>query len=143
MLFRSQRGKGPGEFNLPHTIATDAKGNVYVGDRSNNRIQVFDSDGTYLKEFTGIGAPWAICITPGPDQVLYTSDSVQGRIYKLDLNGKILGVFGKAGKQAGQFGWVHEIACPSENELYVAELLNWRVQKLILHPPKRDSASIR
>ena len=60
-----------------------------------------------------------------------------GRIYKLDLNGNILGAFGKAGKRPGQFGWVHEMACPSENVLYVGELLNWRMQKLILHPEKR------
>jgi DNA-binding beta-propeller fold protein YncE len=131
-----QRGTAPGEFHNPHTIATDAKGNVYVGDRENNRIQVFDGDGNFLKQWTNVGAPWAICITPGPNQVLYTSDSNPGRIYKLDLNGNILGVFGKAGKQLGQFGWVHEISCPSENTLYVAELLNWRVQKLILHPAK-------
>jgi sugar lactone lactonase YvrE len=132
-----QRGTAPGEFHTPHSIATDAKGNVYVGDRENNRIQVFDGDGKFLKQWTNIGAPWAVCITPGPNQVLYTSDSNPGRIYKLDLNGNILGAFGKAGKQLGQFGWIHEIACPSENTLYVAELLNWRVQKLILHPPTK------
>jgi|ERR1700733_6502228 DNA-binding beta-propeller fold protein YncE len=136
-----QRGKGPGEFNLPHSIATDAKGNVYVGDRSNNRIQVFDSEGNFLKEFTGIGAPWAICVTPGPKQFLYTSDSIPGRIYKLDLDGNILGVFGAPGKKLKEFGWVHEMDCHSENEIYVAELLNWRVQKLILHPQKRESLS--
>lgn len=131
-----QRGTGPGEFHTVHTIATDAKGNVYVGDRENNRIQVFDNDGKFLKQWTQAGAPWAICITPGPKQVLYTSDSNQGRIYKMDLDGNILGVFGKAGKKIGQFGWVHQIACPSENTLYVGEILNWRVQKLILHPAK-------
>jgi DNA-binding beta-propeller fold protein YncE len=131
-----QRGTAPGEFHIPHTIAADAKGNVYVGDRENNRIQVFDSDGNFLKQWSNIGMPWAICITPGPNQVLYTSDSIPGRIYKMDLNGNILGAFGKAGKLLGQFGWVHEISCPSENEIYVSELLNWRVQKLILHPPK-------
>jgi DNA-binding beta-propeller fold protein YncE len=129
-----KRGTGQGEFHTVHSIATDAKGNVYVGDRENNRIQVFDGDGNFLKQFTNVGAPWAICITPGPNQVLYTSDSNPGPIYKLDLDGKILGVFGKAGRQLGQFGWVHEIACPSENTLFVGELLNWRVQKLILHP---------
>jgi hypothetical protein len=80
------------------------------------------------------GAPWAICITPAPHQVLYSSDGFPGRIYKLSLDGKVLGVLGKSGKQLGQFGWIHEMACPSENELYVAELLNWRVQKLILEP---------
>jgi NHL repeat-containing protein len=129
-----KRGTAPGEFHTVHSIATDAKGNVYVGDRENNRIQVFDGEGNFLKEWTQAGAPWAICITSGPKQVLYTSDSNAGRIYKLDLDGNILGAFGKQGKQLGQFGWVHEISCPSENTLFVAELLNWRVQKLILHP---------
>jgi DNA-binding beta-propeller fold protein YncE len=129
-----QRGTAPGEFHTPHSIATDAKGNVYVGDRENNRIQVFDGEGNFLKEWTTVGAPWAICITPGSKQVLYTSDSTAGRIYKLDLDGNILGEFGKSGKLLGQFGWVHEISCPTENTLLVAELLNWRIQKLILHP---------
>ena len=129
-----KRGTAPGEFHTLHSIATDAKGNVYVGDRENNRIQVFDGEGNFLKEWTNAGAPWAICITPGPKQVLYTTDSLAGRIYKLDLDGNILGEFGKDGKRLGQFGWVHEISCPSENTLFVAELLNWRVQKLILHP---------
>ena len=79
------------------------------------------------------GSPWALCITPPPNQVLYSSDAWPGRIYKLTLDGKVLGVLGESGKQAKQFGWVHEIACPSERELYVAELLNWRMQKLTLH----------
>ena len=154
------RGKEPGQFNILHTIANDAKGNIYVGDRTNRRIQVFDPQGTFVKEFTidvpftkepnvmlgaapggggnplaVSGAPWAMCITPpGGTQFLYVSDAVPGRIYKLTLEGKVLGVLGEAGKEPKQFGWIHEIACPSENELYVAELLNWRVQKLILRP---------
>jgi DNA-binding beta-propeller fold protein YncE len=129
-----KRGAEPGDFHTPHTIATDAKGNVYVGDRENNRIQVFNGEGEFLKQWTNVGAPWAICITPGPNPVLYSSDSRPGRIYKMDLNGNVLGVFGKAGKRPGQFGWIHQMACPNENTLYVAELLNWRVQKLTLHP---------
>lgn len=80
------------------------------------------------------GSPWAICITPGPKQVLYSSDAWPGRIYKLSLDGKVLGVLGESGKQLKQFGWIHALACPSENVVYAAELLNWRVQKLILHP---------
>src|SRR6185295_18399690 len=79
------------------------------------------------------GAPWAICITPGATQYLYSADAVPGRIYKLTLDGKVLGVFGDAGKEPKQFGWVHQIACPSANVLCVAEILNWRVQKLTLH----------
>jgi len=149
-------GDGPGQFNTPHSIAVDAQGRVYVADRGNRRIQVFDGEGKFLRQIaidvpvdpdarpaignkpktaTGAlapGAPWAICITPGPNQVLFSSDGYPGRIYKLTLDGKVLGVLGESGKQLKQFGWIHEIACPSETELYVAELLNWRVQRLIL-----------
>ncbi len=149
-------GNQPGQLNTPHSIAVDAQNNVYVADRGNRRIQVFSTDGKLLRQFTinvpappdarpaigaastsgtmAPGAPWTLCITPGPNQVLYTSDAFPGRIYKLSLDGKLLGMFGKSGKQLGQFGWIHAIACPSENELYVAELLNWRVQKIILEP---------
>jgi len=161
------RGTNPGEFNTPHNIATDAKGNVYVADRGNRRIQVFDSDGKFLriisidvpfdenarpaignkpdlKTYQQVqtfvpGAPWTVCITPPPNQVLYTSDAYPGRVYKLTLEGKVLGVLGQSGKQLKQFGWIHGIACPSENEIYVAELLNWRVQKLILHPEQQKA----
>ena len=151
-------GSGPGQFNVPHSIAADAQGNIYVADRGNRRVQVFDGDGKFLRQFTidvpvdpnarlllgiratptnptmGPGAPWTLCITPGPSQVLYASDAFPGRIYKMTLDGKVLGVLGQAGKQLKQFGWIHEIACPSENTLFVAELLNWRIQKLTLHP---------
>ncbi len=151
-------GDKPGQFNIPHSIAVDAQNNVYVADRGNRRIQVFDTDGKFLRQITidvtaptdaraaigakptpntgtmAPGAPWTLCITPGPNQVLYTSDAYPGRIYKLSLDGKLLGMLGKAGKQPGQFGWIHSIACPSENELYIAEILNWRVQKLVLEP---------
>jgi hypothetical protein len=161
-----QAGAGPGEFNTPHSIAADSQGNIYVADRGNRRIQVFDHDGTFLREMKidvpvspgaqpwmgprpgpdasptmQPGAPWAICITPGSTQYLYSSDGFPGRVYKLTLDGKVVGMFGRSGRQAKQFGWIHEIACPSENEIYVAELLNWRVQKLILHPGKSEMGS--
>jgi streptogramin lyase len=153
-------GSRPGQFNVPHSIAADAQGNIYVADRGNRRVQVFDGDGKFLRQFTidvpadpnarlllgiratpnnptmGPGAPWTLCITPGTNQVLYSSDAFPGRIYKMTLDGKVLGVLGQAGKQLKQFGWIHEIACPSENTLFVAELLNWRIQKLTLHPAK-------
>jgi streptogramin lyase len=127
-----ERGSGPGQLNIPHTIATDAKGNVYVGDRTNRRIQVFDSNGTVLRQITGIEQPWAICITPAPNEVIFSADANSGKIFKLGLDGTMIGSFGSFGKQLKQFGWVHEIACPSEHELYVGELLNWRMQKLIV-----------
>jgi hypothetical protein len=60
------------------------------------------------------------------------ADRFNRRIQVFDSDGKVLGVLGESGKQRTQFGWIHEIACPSEHAVYVAELLNWRVQKLLL-----------
>jgi DNA-binding beta-propeller fold protein YncE len=134
------RGTQPSQFHTVHSIATDAKGNVYVGDRENRRIQVFDNDGNFKSMYINVGAPWAICITPGQHQYLYSSNSngtadvENGEIYKMELDGKILGKFGSAGKQLKEFGSVHEIDCRNPNEVYVGELTNWRVQKLTLHP---------
>src|SRR6202051_4197100 len=139
-------GDQPGQFNLPHSIAVDVGGDVYVADRGNRRLQVFDGEGKFLRQIvidvpfdpsarpaignkpelpiTGAqtmapGAPWAICITPPPNQVLFSSDGYPGRIYKLSLDGKVLGVLGESGKQLQQFGWIHEMACPAEDVLFV------------------------
>jgi len=169
-----EKGKGPGQFDLVHSIAADAQGNIYVGDRGNARIQVFDGTGKVLRvmkidvtappgskaligntptpnssggygnvQTQAPGAPWALCITPGPNQVLYSSDAFPGRIYKLSLDGKVLGMLGGGGRIQGKFGWIHEIACPNENTLYVGELLNWRVQKLTLHPTPQQRADAK
>jgi hypothetical protein len=139
------KGSAPGQLNLPHTMATDAQGNVYVGDRSNSRIQVFDNDLKLKTIYDQVGAPWAMCISGGPHQYLYTSNSntdnnnsliaaVTGEIYKMELDGTILGKFGKAGKGPGEFSSAHELDCRNENEILVAEITSWRVQKIFLHP---------
>ncbi|MBZ5578459.1 MAG: peptidyl-alpha-hydroxyglycine alpha-amidating lyase family protein [Acidobacteriia bacterium] len=133
------KGTEPGQFDTLHAIAVDAQGNVYVGDRGNKRIQVFDNDGTFKTQYTDVGAPYAMCITTGAHQYLFTSNSNpstsmdNGEIYKMELDGKVLGKFGHAGKLLKEFGTVHEMDCRNPNELYVGELTNWRVQKLILH----------
>ena len=134
------KGTGPGQFDLPHTIAVDPQGNVYVGDRSNKRIQVFDNDGNFKTQYTNVGAPYAICISGGAHPYLYTSNSNpstsmdNGEIYKMELDGRIIGKFGKAGKLIKELGTVHEIDCRNPNEIFAGELTNWRVQKLVLHP---------
>jgi len=168
-----------GNLNTPHTIANDAKGNIYVGDRGNRRIQVIDpKTNQFVREIRidapvpadampwmgakpdlarllaadappgsgtmAPGAPWAICVSaPNAQgqQFIYSADAFPGRVYKLTLDGKLVGMIGKSGHQPKQFGWIHEIACPSENEIYVAELLNWRVQKLTLKPAARTSTA--
>jgi NHL repeat-containing protein len=132
------RGSDNGQFNSLRGIALDAQGNVYVADAGNKRIQVFDGDGNYKSSLTSVGTPYAICITSGPHQYLYSSNSNDpetldnGEIYKAELDGRIVGRFGRAGKLAKEFGTVNAIDCRSEHDLLVGELINWRVQKLTL-----------
>jgi len=159
------KGTKPGQFQIPHAIVIDRNNNIYVGDRTNRRIQVFDTEGKFLRMFTidvppvpgtravngptptgqrlaeVIGAPNSLCITPAPNQVLYVGESTfPGRLFKVSLDGNVLGVIGRSGRQLKQFSGIHQLACPSENEVYAAETSNWRVQKLILHPQASNAA---
>jgi len=133
-----QTGSAQGQFNNIRGIASDAAGNIYVADAGNNRIQVFDGEGTFKSQITDIGTPQAICISGGPTQYLYSSNSNDpesmdhGEIYKLQLNGQAVGKFGKAGKLAKEFGMVNALDCRTENELIVGEIWNWRAQKVTL-----------
>ena len=133
------KGTEPGLFGSVLAIAVDAQGNVYVADGGNKRIQVFDNNGTFKTQYTNVGSPAALCMTPGPNQVLYSSNSnppedidVAGEIYKMKLDGTIVGKFGRAGKLPKEFGTVNAIDCRSENNLLVGEISNMRVQKLTL-----------
>jgi sugar lactone lactonase YvrE len=133
-----KRGSGPGEFANVRSIAVDAQGNVYAADGGNRRIQVFDNNGEFKTAFTNVGNAQALCLTKG--QVLYVSNSNppddidrDGEIYKMKLDGTITGKFGRAGKLPKEFGTVNAIACRGENTLYVGEVGNLRVQKLVLH----------
>jgi hypothetical protein len=134
------KGTQPGQFDMPNSIAVDAAGNVYVADLGNRRIQVFDNDGNFKAEFHDVGAPWAICISPGLHQYLYSSNSNppdsmdNGEVDKMELDGKILGKFGEAGKLPKEFGTVNELDCRNPDVLFAGELTNWRVQRLTLHP---------
>ena len=160
-----EKGTGPGQFRLPHAIVIDRNNNVYIADRSNRRVQVFDTDGKFLRMFTIdvppapgthavygntptgpqlealIGSPNSMCITPGPNQVLFIGElTFPGRLFKVSLDGKVLGVIGRSGRLLKQFSGVHQLACPSETEVYAAETANWRVQKLIIHSEKSRAA---
>ena len=140
-----KRGSGPGELTLPHAIAVDPKGDVYVGSRSDQRIVVFDNDLNYKTVFDHVGAPWSLCIGPASRPYLWASNSnpdsqntplheVTGQIFKMELDGTVVGKFGVPGKEQGQFSTVHGIDCSVENEILTTEITQWRMQKFILQP---------
>jgi hypothetical protein len=131
-------GTGQGQFQGVKALAIDAQGNVYAADWGNKRIQVFDGEGKFKSEFGNVGSPIAMCITRGATQHLYISHAgdVDGMddaaIYKVQLDGKVVGKFGSAGKLPKEFGLANSLDCRSENELLIGELTNWRVQKVTL-----------
>jgi DNA-binding beta-propeller fold protein YncE len=132
-------GKAPGQFNLPHSIAVDAKGDVYVGDRENQRIQIFDADGTFLKQWTGIGYPYGLFITP--DQHVWMVDGGFDRVIEIDPDGKVVGAIGEPGHGPGQFAWGHFLAIGPDRTLYAADVLNWRFQVFTPMPSSGKAAS--
>jgi len=126
-------GVGPGQFNLPHSIVVDKNGRVYVGDRENRRIQIFDADGHFLREWTGIGYPYGLFITP--DQHVWMVDGGYDRIVELDPDGRILGAVGEPGHAPGQLAWGHFLAVGPDRKIYVADVLNWRFQVFVPTTP--------
>ena len=135
-----KRGTANGEFANVRSIAVDAQGNVYAADGGNKRVEVFDNDGTFKTAYTGVGNAQALCVTKGASPFLYVSNSNpandidrDGEIYKMQLDGTVVGKFGKAGKLPKEFGTVNAIDCRNANTLYVGEVGNLRVQKLMLH----------
>src|SRR5215467_12391749 len=147
-------GKGLGEFNLPHGMQVDQKGNVWVADRSNFRYQVLDNNLKPIKEITNLGVGWTACASGGAHQYMFLSNSnpngngpgtweTTGEIYKVELDGTVLGRFGKPGKLAPGFQVVHMMDCRNPDEIIVGEIESWRVQKLILHQTSAKSAAAR
>ena len=124
------RGTKPGQFNTPHNIVMDANSNLYVADRQNSRVQVFDTDGNFKQEWRVGALAWSLCITPGPNQVIFVGSV--GRVFKYDLSGKRLGEFGKLGRLPGWFDSIHALACPDEKTLYLAEEFSYRFDKVML-----------
>ncbi len=134
-----RKGDQPGEFNLPHGIAVDLRGRVYVADRTNGRVQVFQGDGMFLHQWKSaeLGRPWAL--TVGPDGDLYVVDGGdlkprppdRSHILKLDLKGNILEKWASFGNYDGQLYWGHAIAVGKNGDVYVGDILGVRVQKFV------------
>ena len=145
------RGNGRLQFSTPHTVAVAHDGTVFVGDRGNSRIVVLDTDLNWKADYENVGAPWGLCISAGEHQIIYSTNSVstsidsrqtptRGEIYKLELDGTVLGRFGKAGKALKEFASAHHLDCRDPNTVYVAEIQGLRVQKILLHPDQMSSS---
>ena len=133
------RGSAPNQFNTPHAITSDAKGNIYVADRGNRRIQVFDNDLNPVRIIANVGAPWSVCTSPAPNQFLFSGDG-NGKIYKVDLNGNLVG-WAQTSEGHGQTGClVHELHCESDTVIYKGDCSTWTVEKITLKAGTRSSA---
>lgn len=124
-----KKGSGPSEFNLPHSIRLDADGKVYVADRENKRIQIFDARGKFLSQWTNVGSPYGLYLTKQGH--MYVADGVNHWVLVVDREGKSLGRFGGQGKAPGQFDLPHMLCLDSQGAVYVAEVNGKRVQKLV------------
>lgn len=131
-----RKGKGDGEFDLVHDVTIDKRGLVYVADRLNERVQIFDQSGKFLRKWTNIGAAWGLAYSD-KDDVMYMCDGVNNRIVKLSMDGEVLGTLGEFGKVEGKLDFPHHMAIDSTGALYVAEIKNWRVQKFAPAPARK------
>lgn len=128
-------GARPGQFNFPHSIAIDSKDRIHVTDRENGRIQVFTTDGRFLEQWDNVGYPYIVELAG--DKTIWMTDARSGKVLNLDLAGNVLGSFGQWGKEIGDFGFGHGITVDDAGDVYIGELLNWRIQRLSPTNPGR------
>lgn len=125
------RGKGEGEFNLPHAVGLDSKGLLYVADRENNRLQVFDQEGRFVRQFGGF-APYGLFISA--DDRLFVADGRAHRVLLLRLDGTVHASWGTLGSEPGNFNLPHALTGDAQGAVYVGEVPGKRVQKFVPRP---------
>ena len=123
------QGTAPGQFDTPHSIVVDQAGLIYVADRQNRRIQIFDDEGGYVKEWAYKGLPCGLHFTE--DYQLYMVSGFSGEILKLDKNGKPLAATGEPGKGLGEFGEAHYMTVLPHGEIFVADTIKPDLHKFI------------
>jgi sugar lactone lactonase YvrE len=149
-------GQGPGQFSIPHAIAMDSKGRVFVADRNNARIQVFDSGGKFLELWRDLIVPWGFCMTAKDELWVCGSSPMQWRkgdsnlgvppkdqvFMKFNTSGKLLQLVtmpkGLDGlERPGELNWVHALAVDSQGNLYAGDITGRRAQKFVVRHPDR------
>lgn len=119
-------GTGPGEFAVAHSLEIDASDNIYVADRENFRVQIFNVDGLYLSEWNFDAMACAIYLHD--DGFMYMTTGFDGEVAKVDLAGNVIGSLGRPGDENGQFGEGHFLAVDANGNIFIADVVNQRVQ---------------
>jgi NHL repeat len=127
-------GDGQDQFRTVHAICSDSHDNIYVADRENRRIQVYDADLKYKSTIAHVGAPWTVFCNPGSPEYLFSGDGTTGKLYKLDLNGKLLGwaqtSLGHGADDTGDL--IHLITAPAPDTVFIGSASLWDVQKITI-----------
>lgn len=154
LLSWGKPGTGPAEFNLPHNICCDADGWVYVADRENHRVQIFDGNGRYEKQINNMHRPSGLAITPGPcpccivgelqayQAVNRMTPNLGARVSIIDQQSKVVSRIDRglgAGTSPGQFISPHSIALDSRGDMYVGEVVaaDWAAIFPDTHMPEK------
>jgi len=119
-------GSGPGEFHLPHAIAVDSHGRVYVADRENSRIQVFTGAGKYITQWHGV-KPFGLAMTK--DDKLWVADTQANRMVEFNLAGKVVDAFTPSDPKPGTLMGPHMVAIGPDGALYLAETRRMTVRE--------------
>ncbi len=139
-----KKGNKESEFNIPHGLDLDASGNVYVADRENNRIQVFNSNGKFLKQYSekNFGNICSVSFSENNKKLFAIDDrsflKIKHRgsdVLLIDSAASVLARFGRSGFYDGPVCWYHDIAVDSEENIYVGDILGNQVQKFKMTSP--------